>query len=115
MLKNIYFFSIFECFQNKRFQPDSRNLDIPRVCTDAHIVETCIKEKHTNCMEFYHRQFPMFIAHEVIRRPTSGRNAQEEGIPECLKKYFSPYENDDDEFPTLKKLDDELNKLLKKN
>ena len=66
-------------------------------------------------MGFYRRQFPMFIAHEVIRRPTSGRNAQEEGIPECLKKYFSPNENDDDEFPTLKKLDDELNKLLKNN
>ena len=108
LLKNI-FFSIEECFWNKLGQPEFRNFDIPRPCRDLHIVEICIKENNNNCTGFYHRQFPLFITHEVI-----GRNSRrkEEGIPECLKAFPSDT-TDYDKFPTLKKLDDELNKLLK--
>ena len=79
-------------------------------CTEAHIVETCIKEKHNNCTGFYHRQFPMFIANEVIER----YDGPEGRIPECLKAFPSGTINEDDEeFSTLKKLDEELKKLLK--
>ena len=63
-------------------------------------------------MGFYHRQFPMYIAHEVIVERYDGPEGR---IPECLKAFPSNItnENEDDEFTTLKKLDDELNALLK--
>ena len=110
LLKNI-FFSIEECFWNKLGQPEFRNFDIPRPCRDLHIVEICIKEKNKNCMGFYRRQFPMFIAYEVNMERYKAKG-HKDGIPKCLKAFPSDDE-DDDEFPTLKKLDDELNKLLK--
>ena len=79
-------------------------------CTEANIVETCIKEKHNNCTGFYHRQFPMFIANEVIER----YDGPGERIPECLKAFPSgTTTEDDEEFSTLKKLDEELKELLK--
>ena len=55
-------------------------------------------------MDFFHRQFPNFVYDKFERRS--------EEIPECLKAFHSDT-NDDEEFPTLQKLDNELNKLLK--
>ena len=100
-------FSIYKCYRNAR-----DNNDIPWPCSEAQIVETCIKETNKNCMGLYHRQFPMFVANEVIERYNGpeGRGV----LPKCLKAFPSDTTDDyDDEFPTLKKLDDELNRLLK--
>ena len=54
-------------------------------------------------MGFFHRQIPNFGYFEFERMG--------EEIPDCLKAFYS--DTDDEEFPTLQKLDDELNKLLK--
>ena len=55
--------------------------------------------KHDDCMGFFHRQIPMFV------------NEFHPEVPECLlKAYYS--KTKDEELPTLRKLDDALNKLL---
>ena len=74
--------------------------DIPFECYVVKNIETCIKDKHNTCMDFFRRQLPFFVEHEARGE-----------IPECLKAFYS--DTDDEEFPTLQKLDDELNKLLK--
>ena len=70
----------------------------------AENVETCIKEEHSTCMGFYQRQFPFYVKHEFAEE---GRYTGDEP-PECLKAFYS--DTSDKEFPTLQKLDDELNK-----
>ena len=94
------------CFRDKRVHPSSGNREIPFGCRLAKEAENCIKEKHINCMGFFHRQIPNFGYFEYERMG--------EEIPECLRAFYSESDtNDDDEFPTLQNLDDELNKLLK--
>ena len=54
----------------------------------------------------------MFIANEVNER----YDGPGERIPECLKAFPSgTTTEDDEEFSTLKKIDEELKKLLKKH
>ena len=93
------FYSIYECEYNDRLYENKFD---DWVCNRAYNVEKCVKEVHNDCMGFFHRQIPMLAQERYERR---GKD-----IPECLKAFY-PKPNDE-EFPTLKKLDDELNKLL---
>ena len=99
--------SIFECYENKKVWPINAPEDTPFMCWQAENVETCIKEEHSTCMGFYQRQFPLYVKHEFAEE---GRYTGDEP-PECFKAFYS--DTSDEEFPTLQKLDNELNKLLK--
>ena len=99
-------FRIGECLRNNGPNGPNANREIPIECREAKQAENCIKEKHINCMGFFRRQIPNFGYFQFERRG--------EEIPECLKAFYSESDtNDDEEFPTLQKLDNELNKLLK--
>ena len=73
------------------------------MCNSAYNMEKCVKEVHKDCMGFFQRQLPM-IANDRYER--------ENDIPECLKAFYQKTNVIDKEFPTLRKHDDELNKLL---